>query len=562
MLICGIKMTHDAAIALLNDDELIGCVEIEKISNNPRHSHMIDFTYIEDVVRRFGYQLSDIDKFVIDGWKNTYSERSKHDNGSYLTYGNQVFEVAAYNNAICGTYEGIPFESKSSIQIGEKYIPYVSYSHMYTHLTTAYCTSPFARRGESCFISVFDGGCKPTLFYFDATKKEFVFCEEYINFGGHIYDSTAAMFKPYGDGKTIIPGRELIKKDIAGKVMAYIALGKVRDDYVDVFNDIYNKCKSIESNQENKFESNKVFDEMVLQHFIDVDESADVLASFHAFLEKLLVDNLHSAVKRSGFECKNLCMSGGCALNIKWNSAIREQNIFEEIFVPPFTNDSGSAIGCACAERIRLTQLYPINWNVYCGFPLNNDFEVNGWKIESCTIKQLAQILYSTQEPVVVLQGRAEAGPRALGGRSILCDARSEQSKTLLNKIKRREWYRPVAPICIEEKSTEYFIPGGSDKYMLFEHQANEYAHETIPAIIHLDGSARLQTVSKEDSETIYQILTEYEKLSGISVLCNTSANNLGSGFFPDVKSAQEWGRCKYIWSEGVLYTKIEEIIL
>ena len=249
-------------------------------------------------------------------------------------------------------------------------------------------------------------------------------------------------------------------------------------------------------------------------------------------------------------------MSGGCSLNIKWNSAIRESKLFDEIFVPPFTNDSGSAIGCACAEMIRTKQKYSINWNVYCGLNVGSEYISDGWKRQTCSISELAALLYHKQEPVVVLQGRTEGGPRALGGRSIICDARSERAKDMLNEIKRREWYRPVAPICLEEKSTDYFVPGGSDKYMLFEHKANEFAKKNVPAIIHLDGSARLQTVSREDNETVYQLLKEYEAISGIAVLCNTSANNLGCGFFPDVKSAQEWGRCDYIWSEGILYTK------
>ena len=92
---------------------------------------------------------------------------------------------------------------------------------------------------------------------------------------------------------------------------------------------------------------------------------------------------------------------------------------------------------------------------------------------------------------------------------------------------------------------------------MLFDHLANDRAKREIPAVIHLDGTSRLQTISKDDNETIYSILSEYRNLSGVAVLCNTSANHLGSGFFPDVKSAQEWGRCNYIWSDGILYSKV-----
>jgi carbamoyltransferase len=128
--------------------------------------------------------------------------------------------------------------------------------------------------------------------------------------------------------------------------------------------------------------------------------------------------------------------------------------------------------------------------------------------------------------------------------------------KALLNRVKRREDYRPVAPICLTDFAPMIFDPGTPDPYMLFDHSVRKEWVDRIPAVLHLDGTARLQTVHVENDPILHSILDEYHKLSGIPVLCNTSANYNGCGFFPDVGSAMEWGEIDLIWSEEVLYTR------
>jgi carbamoyltransferase len=127
--------------------------------------------------------------------------------------------------------------------------------------------------------------------------------------------------------------------------------------------------------------------------------------------------------------------------------------------------------------------------------------------------------------------------------------------KQRLNELKGREAYRPVAPICLESRAPEIFAPGTPDPYMLFDHQVRPEWASKIPAVIHLDGTARLQTVTPEQNPVVARVLAEYALLSGIPVLCNTSANLKGCGFFPDVASAAEWGRVPHIWCDGHLYS-------
>ncbi|MFD1905735.1 carbamoyltransferase C-terminal domain-containing protein [Paenibacillus rhizoplanae] len=271
-----------------------------------------------------------------------------------------------------------------------------------------------------------------------------------------------------------------------------------------------------------------------IKRFVDEHHisHADALASFHLYMERLLVDSINAAVRKHGNRSRNFCFIGGCSLNIKWNSAIRSSGIFDEVFISPFTNDTGSAIGAACCEMYRQTGNLHLKWSVYSGPSAVHNDPPEGWSQKAFSIQELARLLHETNEPVVVLNGRAELGPRALGNRSILATAIQPDMKDRLNVIKQRELYRPVSPICIEERAPLIFEPGTRDPYMLFDHILREPWSELIPAIRHLDGSARLQTVSKDDNPVIYDLLCEYEKLSRIPVLCNTSANLLGSGFF------------------------------
>jgi carbamoyltransferase len=283
--------------------------------------------------------------------------------------------------------------------------------------------------------------------------------------------------------------------------------------------------------------------------------NADIIASFQEYLGDLLLKRLTEVVgERFPGERPNLCIGGGCALNIKWNSVIRNSGIFRDVWVPPFPNDAGAAIGTAACELFRTAESPALEWGVYAG-PMVTEGELpEGWTVRPCDERQLAELLHVEGEPVVVLSGRAELGPRALGNRSILAPAVDAGMKKRLNEMKERADYRPVAPLCLTERAPEIFDPGTPDLYMLFDHQMRPGWAEKVPAIVHLDNSARLQTIDSSVDSAAARILREYERISGIPVLCNTSANYNGSGFFPDVASAARWGRTRYVWSDGRLY--------
>jgi len=285
---------------------------------------------------------------------------------------------------------------------------------------------------------------------------------------------------------------------------------------------------------------------------------ANMLATFQSFLQELLIKSLEQKIKERPDLVKNLCFSGGSALNIKWNNGIRKSGIFNSMWVPPFPNDAGSAIGTACCEMIVSDNLRALEWSVYSGPPVLETIHSKAeYLFNECTLEELAKILFEYNEPVAFINGSAEMGPRSLGNRSLLSPAVTPDMKKLLNEMKGREDYRPVAPICLEENAMEVFEPGMPDPYMLYEHMVRTDWKDKVPAICHLDGTARLQTVNQNQNPTIYELLTHYKKLSGIPLLCNTSANFNGKGFFPDIESVMKWGKTNFIWNNGRIYFKI-----
>lgn len=557
MLICGLKLSHDAAICVIKENRLLFCVEIEKLENYKRHSEFeIDFATTKRILGEYDLRFEDIDRFVIDGWikrKSYYrNSRVSMDLGYKRTY----LPVANYGHFL----NGKTILKAKNFHDTYSNFRYRSYRHISSHLMGSYCSSPFSEQKLSSFLLVWDGGISPQLFYFNAKKATFEAFGQLMPITGNMYSLFSQQFKPFNERYQVEDRHKTL--DISGKVMAYISLGCVDHDLLALFISIYEqqrRCLCFCN-----FQSVRYFTLNLIKRFIQVARnqnrrSEDILATFHLFLQKLLITQLEEMIRAvSGKYTKNLCYSGGCALNIKWNTSIRNLALFDHIWVPPFTNDSGSAIGVACCEMYNLTRNSYLEWDVFSGPRIKESRIPDGWNcIKNFSLPALAKLIHLTNEPVILLDGCAEIGPRALGARSILASATNKLTKETLNKIKDREPYRPVAPICLETEALNIFEPGIADPYMLFDHYVKEKWIDRVPAILHLDQTARVQTVNKTQNPLMFELLTEYYKLSGIPLLCNTSANYKGKGFFPDVRSAAEWGGVNYIWSDGSIFYKI-----
>lgn len=562
MIICGIKITHDGALSLIDNGKLIFSYEMEKLNNKPRYQ-AFDLTLrdIESILNSYGYSLKKVDHIVIDGWGDElipgkksdeeYSRNIEIDEGVHVNV-----RFAPYGHYVKPSEELLESEDYYLKEID---MSYLSYSHVSGHIMSAYCSSPFAVEGEDSFVLVWDGGMPPQLFYYEPLKNKIHNLGALFYIIGYIYTYFPHKFKPF----SLYP----VNASIAGKVMAYIATGQVDKDVLTKYEKIYEELT--QNIDETTLSAEGIAD--ITHKFINKSKEycdamdiahEDMLTTFHVFLQNQLLQNLERMVNKHSDFAKNLCFVGGCALNIKWNSQIRNSGLFTDVWVPPFPNDSGSAIGTACCAMVAKSDKRKLDWNVYTGPALKETVETNnGFEAIPCSLKDLAMTLHETDEPIVFLNGRAEQGPRALGNRSILAATSSPTMKEKLNEVKIRENYRPIAPICLEEDASQIFSPGTSDPYMLFDHKVRDNWINKVPAVVHLDGTSRLQTVNQKENEAIYELLTEYKAISGLPLLCNTSANYKGKGFFPDVKSVMEWGKVNYIWSEGILYAKVGAFI-
>jgi carbamoyltransferase len=232
---------------------------------------------------------------------------------------------------------------------------------------------------------------------------------------------------------------------------------------------------------------------------------------------------------------KNVCITGGYGLNVIANQYYLESLPEVNFYFEPLADDSGNSLGGAMYQYRYYTRdmkVYPIKDTFFHG----KKYNINKIKGEKCTYESIANKL-STGESVAIYEGYAEAGPRALGNRSILFDARNPDAKNLINRVKNREWYRPFAAAVLEEDASLYFdmiIP--TSPYMTVSFNANQYAIENIPGVIHVDGTCRIQTVSKEN-KNLYNLLKEFKKATGHGVLLNTSFNLAGE---PLVETPEE----------------------
>jgi len=223
-----------------------------------------------------------------------------------------------------------------------------------------------------------------------------------------------------------------------------------------------------------------------------------------------------------------LMISGGCGLNCEWNRRWEQCGHFSEVFVPPCTNDSGCAIGTALDAQFVLGGERRLEWDVYAGPEFIPDIEPGAdWERAPLDYDALADDI-AAGAVVAWVQGRAEIGPRALGHRSLLASPLGAEMKDVLNRIKHREDYRPIAPACLLEELPQWFDSGREDPYMLYFANVTT---DALPAITHVDGTARVQSVGPSGDPRYRALLQAQSRRTGYGVLCNTSLNHKGLGF-------------------------------
>ncbi len=285
------------------------------------------------------------------------------------------------------------------------------------------------------------------------------------------------------------------------------------------------------------------------------DTHKDLAAALQVTLEKIVFHVLNHFQKET--RQKRLCFAGGVAHNCTLNGKILYSGLFDEVFVQPAAHDAGSALGSAIsvfydqssAHRAQKLQHLFYGSEVGNGTGPGDDIgaTLSQWgdflsfeKVNDIAVRT-AQLL-AEGSVVGWVQGRSEFGPRALGNRSILADPRPASNKLLINQmVKKREEYRPFAPSVLEESLADYFeVPATRAEYpfMIFVLNVREQFRELLGAITHVNGTARIQTVSRQTNPKYWTLINEFQKLTGVPILLNTSFNNNAEPIVDSVEDA------------------------
>ena len=297
----------------------------------------------------------------------------------------------------------------------------------------------------------------------------------------------------------------------------------------------------------------------------------DIAAAVQLITEEILTKILNYAFKVT--KCENIVMAGGVALNSVFNGKILKNTPFKKIWIHPDPGDGGTSIGAASYiyNTILGNKRNYVFDNAYLGpkfsneeiksFLDNNTIKYTDFKNDNELIKNIAELIYKNNV-IGFFQIGMEWGPRALGARSILSNPCNPKMQEILNeKVKHREKFRPFAPVVCVEDALDYFdcdkpIPEAAD-FMLMVYPIKKQFHKKIPAVTHVDGSGRLQTVRIYQNPLYYDLIKEFGKLSGIPILINTSFNIRGE---PIVCTPYDAYKC--MMGTGIDYLAIDKFLI
>jgi carbamoyltransferase len=261
---------------------------------------------------------------------------------------------------------------------------------------------------------------------------------------------------------------------------------------------------------------------------------ADLASSLQLVLEETVLEMAQWLRAETGQ--RHLAMAGGVALNCVMNAVLRDRGPFERIWVQPAAGDAGTALGAALWVDAH-HRPGPRRWRMEHAFlgPRFDEGEIEellrqsqlAYRRPADLMAETARLLQANRV-VAWFQGRMEFGPRALGARSILASPLDADMQARLNLIKDREDFRPVAPVVLEEAAADWFEGGDKSPFMLFVYQVRPEVADRIPAVRHVDGSARIQTINREQHPGYHALIEAFARLTGVPVLVNTSFNTRG----------------------------------
>lgn len=484
--------SHDGAIAYLKGAHLLVSIEAEKNSHY-RHSPISSHD-VFDVLSELG-GLPDV--LCTGGWW----PRDENATGA---------------RALAG-YRGV---SKKDVIIDQRHflgkpIQYFSSSHERSHLLCAFGMSSLPK-GTPCYALIWEG--LVGAFYEIDAELKITHLADVMNEPGNRYALLYGLADP-----EFPKNSDFSRFSDAGKLMALASFsnrGTPSADEKKLIDFLLQDCKHLELSAHEDISQSPHYN-------VGVDDPE--FRNFAGIFSDKIFDVFYQFARAKMKKRMPLLIAGGCGLNCDWNTKWRETNLFSEVFVPPVANDSGSAIGTAIDAQFHFTGNPKIDWNVYAGldFITTGSFDLAQYDLYETNYEMIADIL-ANDLVIGWVSGKYEIGPRALGNRSILAAPFQESTRVRLNEIKQREQFRPIAPVCLEEEAARWFGCDQASPFMLYTHRVRT---DRLAAVTHVNGTARIQTVSSVTNRNLYELLIAFKARTGYGVLCNTSLNFNGRGF-------------------------------
>ena len=275
----------------------------------------------------------------------------------------------------------------------------------------------------------------------------------------------------------------------------------------------------------------------------DFQESANLAFALQKFTQEKALNIILNMIKKTNI--KNICLSGGYVLNCVANYYLKKHLPKDiNLYVEPISSDAGTAMGAAKLLYYQITKSnhkHPQK-NIYYGIDYNKDkilTPLQKEKTKTVSVKDVAKLL-SENKIIAMFQGRSEAGPRALGNRSILFNPTKNNGKDIVNKVKHREFYRPFAGTILYEHTKDYFDMAGLQEspFMMYAVNVKKDKVKQIPAITHVDNTCRVQTLKKDFNKNFYSLISEFYKITGVPILLNTSFNLAGEPMVESIEDA------------------------
>ncbi len=562
MYILGIAcFYHDSSACLLKDGKVIAAAQQERFS---RKKHDLGFPYdaIKYCLSEAKIKMSDVDYVA-------FYEKP------YLKFERLLFQfIETFPKSLPAFVDSLPGWLSERLlvpnlieELGYKGKVYYLEHHL-SHAASAFLASPF----KEAAILTTDGVGEFATTAIGYGKGNNIQLLEEIHFPhsiGLLYSTITAYlgFKVNNSEYKVMGlapyGKPRFKKEF-GRLMEVNSDGSIRMnmEYFD-----YHFAKRMPSKKLEKMfgmPARKRDEEITQFH-------KDVAASLQQKTEEAIFAMLRHLYQKT--KCPNLCMAGGVALNSVANGKILSKTQFKRIFIQPAAGDAGTSMGAALYlynSILKKPKVYRLQ-SAFFGTHYSNDeikqfLEKN--KIKYKTFSSRKQLIKTTAELIwennVIgwFQGRMEWGPRALGARSILSNPCNPKMQDILNlKVKHREKFRPFAPVVPVEKAEEWFecdypIPEPTD-YMLMVYPIKKEKRKIIPAVTHVDGSGRLQTIRRQQNPLYYDLIKEFEKISKVPILINTSFNIRGE---PIACSPEDAYRC--MMGTGIDYLVMGNFII